>query len=134
MVRFWRREMENGEIWGRHPLDIHKNRKNQGKIHRISTIRIKCIKSLQFHVVPFEICWMTNRWFYQHGSFVVSCREPLGNFPAETSPQFLPQFRIEMRGKFPQMMPNIRPMMILMDRGGEGGFYISLVYSEVSKL
>ena len=28
-----------------------------------------------FPVVPYDICWMTNRWFYQHGSFVVSSRE-----------------------------------------------------------
>ena len=38
---------------------------------------------------------------YQHGSFVVSCREPFGSFLAETSPQFPPKFRVEMRGKFP---------------------------------
>ena len=45
---------------------------------------------------------MTNRWFNQHGSFVVGCVELFGNFSAETSPQFLPKFWVEMRGKFPR--------------------------------
>ena len=54
------------------------------------------------HVLPYEICWMTNKWFYQHGSFVVSCRKTFGNFIAETTPQFLQKFLVEMWGKFPR--------------------------------
>ena len=41
---------------------------------------------------------MKNRSFHQHGSFVVSCREPFGNFPAETSTQFPPKWE----GNFPK--------------------------------
>ena len=85
---------------------IHLISPKTGKTREESTVYPRLGENVSnpshFHVVPYEICWMTNRWFYQHGSFVVSCREPFGNFPAETSPQFLPKFRVEMRGKFPR--------------------------------
>ena len=85
---------------------IHLISQKTGKTREESTVYPRLGENVSnpshFPVVPYEICWMTNRWFYQHGSFVVSCREPFGNFLAETSPQFLPKFRVEMRGKFPQ--------------------------------
>ena len=75
MVHFWRMEMEKGEIWGRHPLDIPKTGKpwkNQPYIHRVGE---NVPKPSHFPVIPYEICWMTIRWLYQHGLFVVSCRD-----------------------------------------------------------
>ena len=49
-----RAEMEKGEIWGRHSLDIPKNRENQGRIHRISTIRKNVSNPSHFTVVPMK--------------------------------------------------------------------------------
>ena len=76
-----------------------------GKTREESTVYLweNLPKPSHFSVIPYEICWMTNRWFYQHGSFVVLAVEKLfENFHAETFPKFLPEFRVEMRRNFPE--------------------------------
>ena len=98
---FWRMEMERGKFGG----SIQMISLKTGKTREESTVYPQLGENApnpsHFPVFPYEICWMTNRWFYQHGPFVVSCREPFEIFTAEISPQFLLKFRFEMRGKFP---------------------------------
>ena len=79
---------------------MSKNRENQGRIHRIITIKQKGTKSLTLSFYPLWNFLDEKQVVLSAWVICCNCREPFGYVPAKTSPHFLPKFRVEMRGKF----------------------------------
>ena len=62
-----------------------------------------------FHFIPGKFSkWQTTGCIKLENSWKAA-RKSCGHFHAETSPQFLPEFSVEMRGKFPQSCKPFNP-------------------------
>ena len=54
MVHFWRMEMEKGEIWGMHSLDIHKNGKTREEFYVYPRLKENVPKLSHLLVTPMK--------------------------------------------------------------------------------